>query len=353
MSPRKLSEGDRTEILDLYRSTDATSSTLADRYGVSNSTVSRFLKMSLSQEEYDSLIQQKRLARSNSKKKKTQSESEPSEKPTPKKSKPSITEELEQTEENKPPEISIPVAENPPTETVEESEDIEENLHQETPTPVVKNSATEIIEESEDTEENLPQEAPTPVAENPPAEKVERPILKSKKVINITPPEPENEDIDDDEENQKNLESVNTVKEMFGEEIVEDEDDDEDDDDDFDDEDDNKEIQIDIQELVVRPLSQAKFNRNCYLAIDRTAELMTRPLKDFAELGNIPQEESNQKTLPIFENHRVAKRFCDRRGKVIKLPDTRIIEKTASCLKSKGITRVLMNGKVFNLNGDT
>ena len=116
---------------------------------------------------------------------------------------------------------------------------------------------------------------------------------------------------------------------MFGEEIVEDEDDDEDDDDDFDDEDDNKEIQIDIQELVVRPLSQAKFNRNCYLAIDRTAELMTRPLKDFAELGNIPQEESNQKTLPIFENHRVAKRFCDRRGKVIKLPDTRIIEKNS------------------------
>ncbi|MGY6530110.1 MAG: transposase [Cyanobacterium sp.] len=330
MSPRKLSEGDRTEILDLYRSTDATSSTLADRYGVSNSTVSRFLKMSLSTEEYDSLIQQKRLARSNSKKKKTESKSEPSAKPTQKKAPSPVTEEK-----------SADIAQNQ-----EVSEDITEN--QEVSPPPVESIAEE---ESDDIEEN--QETSPPLDEDTAKEKVAKPILKTKKVIETTPPETTNiEDEEEEDDNQKSIESFNTVKEMFGEEIVDDDDDEDefdDDDDEFED-DEEQEVSLDVKELIVLPLSEAKFNRNCYLAIDRTAELMTRPLKDFAELGNIPQEETNQKTLPIFENHRVAKRFCDRRGKVIKVPDTKIIEKTASCLKSKGITRVLMNGKVFNLN---
>ncbi|AFZ47547.1 hypothetical protein Cyast_1586 [Cyanobacterium stanieri PCC 7202] len=306
MSPRKLSEGDRTEILDLYRNTDATSSTLADRYGVSNSTVSRFLKNSLSQEEYDSLIQQKRLARSNSKNKKANSSIAQSEKPTPKKTKSSSKDQK-----------------------IEESADTTQN-------------ETTSSNETTSTSEEI---------ENP----IEKPILKQKESVNVTSPEPLEEEDIDDEDDQQDLESVNTVKEMFGEEIV-----DEDDEEEFDDEDEdyedydeiNAKPQIKVQELTVLPLSQAKFNRNCYLAIDRTAELMTRPLKDFAELGKIPQEEVNQKTLPIFDNHRVAKRFCDRRGKVIKLPDTKIIEKTAPCLKSKGITRILMNGKVFNINGN-
>ncbi|MBE9221550.1 transposase [Cyanobacterium stanieri LEGE 03274] len=300
MSPRKLSEGDRTEILDLYRNTDATSSTLADRYGVSNSTVSRFLKMSLSQEEYDSLIQQKRLARSNSNnsKKKTKNvKSEQSKKESPTTNQQKL--EIEEVQENQ-------------TTTNPEQE--------ETPSTTEKN----------------------------PEETVEKPILKTKKTPDNPPDsQPTNIDEDDEDDDNKNLESVNTAQEMFGEEIVEEEDD-EDEEDDFEEE--ETEIKIEVRELIVLPLSQAKFNRNCYLAIDRTAELMTRPLKDFAELGNIPQEEINQKTLPIFENHRVAKRFCDRRGKVIKVPDTRIIEKTVSCLQSKGISRVLMNGKVFKLN---
>lgn len=309
MSPRKLSEGDRTEILDLYRNTDATSSTLADRYGVSNSTVSRFLKMSLSGEEYDSLIQQKRLARSNSKRKKSTAQTPQPEKPTLKNSDASA-------------------------DNIKKIADSAEN-----------EKSTDINSDSDDVVNTLPEN------------NIEKPVLKNKETINVSSPELLVDDIEmeeeEDDDTDQSLESVNTVKEMFGEEIVDEEEEEDFDDDDEDDEEDiNQKPQIKVQELIVLPLSQAKFNRNCYLAIDRTAELMTRPLKDFADLGKIPPEEINQKTLPIFDNHRVAKRFCDRRGKVIKLPDTRVIEKTAPCLKSKGITRILMNGKVFNLNGN-
>jgi len=63
MSPKKLTKEDKQEILNLYRHSEATTSTLATRYGVSSSTISRFLKNNLSATEYEDLIQQKRLAR--------------------------------------------------------------------------------------------------------------------------------------------------------------------------------------------------------------------------------------------------------------------------------------------------
>ena len=61
--PKKLTQQQKHSILELYRTTPETTSTLAQRYDVSSSTISRFLKSSLSTEEYDHLIQQKRLAR--------------------------------------------------------------------------------------------------------------------------------------------------------------------------------------------------------------------------------------------------------------------------------------------------
>ncbi|HIK32869.1 MAG TPA: hypothetical protein IGS17_19545, partial [Oscillatoriales cyanobacterium M59_W2019_021] len=63
MSARKLSDADKKAILEEYRQPGETTLTIANRYGVSNSTISRMLKSSLSPEEYEVLIQQKRAAR--------------------------------------------------------------------------------------------------------------------------------------------------------------------------------------------------------------------------------------------------------------------------------------------------
>jgi transposase-like protein len=63
MCPRKLSDADKSDILNLYRNPEETTSTLALRYGVSNSTISRILKSNLIESEYEELIQQKRLNR--------------------------------------------------------------------------------------------------------------------------------------------------------------------------------------------------------------------------------------------------------------------------------------------------
>ncbi len=71
MTVKKLTDADRKEILDLYRHTGETTSTLADRYGVSNSTISRFLKVTLPEQEYETLIAAKRAARTSGGEEKT------------------------------------------------------------------------------------------------------------------------------------------------------------------------------------------------------------------------------------------------------------------------------------------
>jgi transposase-like protein len=101
--------------------------------------------------------------------------------------------------------------------------------------------------------------------------------------------------------------------------------------------------------LEVMPLSDAVFPKTCYLVIDRTAELVTRPLKDFGELGQIPVHEIQARTLPVFDNHRIARRFSHRTQRIIKVPNGEMIKATSAQLSAKGITRLLVNGRIYAL----
>ncbi len=292
MSPKKLTNDDKQEILNLYRQTPETTSTLADRYGVSSSTISRFLKNTLSDVEYEDLIQQKRLARTN----------------------------------KLPVDSAIP---NP--ETSQESKPVAK-VHQQdlfTASETAINSS-EVVETSQDI---LPQATPSK----------EKPTLKK------APPVLVSQEEDDESED---LEDVNVVAvgEMLGEDLEDSDeewdDEDEDEDEEEDEYDDSLSTQQDIQVL---PISAATFPKTCYLVIDRAAELIARPLKEFAHLGQIPVDEVQQKTLPIFDNHRVARRFSNRSQRVIKIPDGRLLYKTCSYLEAKGITRILMDGQIYSL----
>ena len=186
--------------------------------------------------------------------------------------------------------------------------------------------------------EKLPQES-TP-------SKSDRPLLKQDRV----------EEIDDlEEENEIDEVDVIALGEMLGEELVDidDDEDEEEDDDDWeaDTEDNFNYPHADAKDfdIEILPISAASFPRTCYLVIDRSAELIVRPLKDFADLGSIPAEEVKQKTLPVFDNHRIAKRFSHRRERVIKVPDGRMLEKTSRYLNAKGITRILIDGQIYSL----
>lgn len=116
------------------------------------------------------------------------------------------------------------------------------------------------------------------------------------------------------------------------------------------DDDENEAVSLQPEAFVeISPLTEAVIPRPCYLVVDHTAELITRPLQDFGDLGHIPKAESQSKTLPIFENHRVARRFSQRSQRVIKVPSGDLLQKTGTHLSAKGITRLLINGRVYTL----
>ena len=324
MSPRKLTEDDKNNILQLYRNSEATTSTLAKDFGVSSSTISRFLKHSLSQVEYEELIQQKRLARTN--------------KNVVAKSKKNPKSEVKTTVETTSDSVPKIVSLVQKSESTSESESPKKISQQDTgKNLILRRDLTEVepeVTESEDISQTS---------------KSEKPIITKGKPIVLKQIPTENIDEDDDEDEDDELDVI-TLEEMLGEEVGDDEDED--------DEDDDWELEADTSityphtkpsktALQILPLARASFPRTCYVVIDRAAELITRPLKDFADLGSIPQEETQQKTLPIFENHRVAKRFSHRRAKVIKVPDGQMLQKTSRHLHSKGITRLLMDGQIY------
>ncbi len=100
--------------------------------------------------------------------------------------------------------------------------------------------------------------------------------------------------------------------------------------------------------LEILPLDRAELPMICYIVVDRIAEIITRPLKDFKDLGAIPPEEALSKTIPIFDNHRVARRFSHHNQRVIKFPSD-LIQITSPKLVQKGITRILFSGQVYTL----
>jgi hypothetical protein len=264
---------------------------------VSSSTVSRFLKNSFSGEEYEQLIQKKRLARS-----------------------PRGLEEEE-------------AAADLPEKAIE----------------VISFRAAPIAAKDEQ------------VFEQPIASVEQLTLLMD----TAYPPEADNSE-DAAINGDKTLETAN-LTEFFVEAIEEEEEEDEldedwdeeeDEEDEDEDEDEEEEELADsylgptivkTAQLQILPLSAAAFPKTCYLVIDRAAELITRPLKDFAELGKVPPQEIQQRTLPIFESHRIARRFSKRKEKVIKVPDGRLIEKAHAQLEAKGITRLLMDGRIYAL----
>ncbi|ACK64480.1 conserved hypothetical protein [Rippkaea orientalis PCC 8801] len=308
MSPKKLTNDDKQEILKLYRQTPETTSTLADRYGVSSSTISRFLKGHLSELEYEDLIQQKRLARTT---KSDKLESEP-------------LPVLEIVETAQTPEIPEPVSQ-----------------------PKAK-LAPEIAEIPE-IPEPVPQPKPKPV---PILARTLAPMVVEEPVsLNLQPTIEAPEDEEDEEDELEGVD-VFALGEMLGEELAEDEDDE----DELEDEDWDEEDELEYSpslpkdgKVKVLPLSAAIFPKTCYLVIDRAAELIARPLKEFAHLGQIPPEEVQQRTLPVFDNHQGARRFSNRSQRVIKVPDGRILYKTCPYLYAKGITRLLMDGQIYSL----
>ncbi|MDY6785920.1 MAG: transposase [Cyanobacteriota bacterium] len=382
MSPRKLTDSDKQEILDLYRTPQETTSTLAERYQVSSSTISRFLKTHLPENEYEELIQQKRLSRT----------------PT------GAAQVLSQFSQKQPtPEKPDEVADEKTAPSVKRNQPTPQKLGEvadEKTAPSIKRKQptpqkSEEVADDE-TAPSIKRKQPTPqkseeVADDETAPSVKRtrrrssastsPSLKSspQRKAPILRSKIDDFEVEEEEEVKESVEVpvLKTILEedlddiaLDEEEDLDDEDfeeedlDDEDFEEDFEEEDDNWQDEDEDEDededslprpiaksdnIQVLPLADAPLPGICYLVVDRAAELVTPPLREFGDLGEIPTDEVQQKTLPVFDNHRVARRFSKRSHRVIKVPDSQMLVKTGACLEAKGITRLLINGRVYAL----
>ncbi len=329
MTPTKISDSDKREFLRLYRQSDENTITLAKRYGVSSSTVRRILQSALSESEYEFLVQQKQKRLSDHRRR-TESVSEPTE----------ATSDASAARSDELYPVDSPLSESVPTPQSGP------NLRQRNPQRFL--SAREAVTEveiqgslqSDLNASNLPDAEDANFADRAAVTGELQRILPEAGLLAGEDfsefDEDENEEEDDDEDDfDEDLEDEDSLFEasLLGS-ISE------------------GESMIELRGtglIQVLPLIEASLPKICYLVVDRASELITRPLKAFGELGQIPAAEIREKTLPVFDNHRVARRFATRNQRVFKIPDGNMLKKAAPYLQAKGITRLLIDGQVYSL----
>lgn len=341
MAPRKLSDSDKGSIVELYKQPGQTTSTLAEQYGVSNSTISRILKMNLPAEEYRALVSQKRMGSASDKANASTEKETASTTGRRRRSRKSASSE------------PVTAPEPDSADTNEDPSDADSNGTSERSVapPKLKTAA-----EKEAAKTTSGRRRRRTTATTAPEEDEQLPLLAADLdtgdgLDSDDLPESQTlgDEADDDEEDDDLLGLDETLGDDFGD------DDDELDDDELDDDADDSSAPVPKPKLQVKtamqimPLGEAVLPKPCYLVIDMRSELITRPLIEFADLGQIPSEEERAKTLPVFDNHRVARRFSRNKQRVIKVPDGSLITRTSPYLAAKGITRLLVDGQVFDL----
>jgi len=296
MTSSKLSESEKQEIVRLYQDVpEETTITLAERFGVSSSTVRRILQSAVPKDIYDVLTHQKqRLHRT-----------------------------LKKSGQKESPNLFSATTPKPAAAAEMSDDEASESDAAGVKRRRRRSSATDSDAVEDGEQLNL--------LESPPQASVGRNSFADRngeidgEIAEEFFPQEDFGDFDDDEDYGEGSADEGDEEDLF-----------------------DRPPSRDSGTLVkILPLTEASLPKICYLVIDRASELIVKPLKAFGELGQIPSDEVQEKTLPVFENHRVASRFSARNQRVFKVPDGQLLHKTAPYLQAKGITRLLIDGQVY------
>ena len=83
--------------------------------------------------------------------------------------------------------------------------------------------------------------------------------------------------------------------------------------------------------------------------VDKKIELETKCLKEYPEWQFLSEEELNRVAIEIYNDLKIAKRFCNKEQKVIKVPNTDVFQIVSRHLIAKGITRIVSSDKLIAL----
>ncbi len=86
-----------------------------------------------------------------------------------------------------------------------------------------------------------------------------------------------------------------------------------------------------------------------YMIVDKNIELEIKLLKEFPDWEFLPTEDLERKTIEIYSDLKIAKRFCKREQRVIKVPNTNVFRIASPILVSKGITRIINEDRLIAL----
>ena len=103
------------------------------------------------------------------------------------------------------------------------------------------------------------------------------------------------------------------------------------------------------KELSSIPISEINFPDIVYMIVDKNIELEIKLLGDYPQWDFLPNSDLNRKTIEIFNDIKVAKRFCKKDQKVIKVPNTDVFRIVAHILISKGISRIVNSEQLISL----
>ena len=112
----------------------------------------------------------------------------------------------------------------------------------------------------------------------------------------------------------------------------------------------NCEIENETQkDLSSISISDIKLPKIVYLIVDKKIELETKCLKEYSEWQFLSEEELSRFAIEIYNDLKIAKRFCNKEQKVIKVPNTDVFKIVSPHLIAKGITRIVSSDKLIAL----
>ena len=103
------------------------------------------------------------------------------------------------------------------------------------------------------------------------------------------------------------------------------------------------------EDLTSIPISEVDLPKTVFMIVDNKVELEIKYLKDYPNWQFLSSEELNRKTIEIYLELKIAKSFCGKDQKVIKVPNTNVFKIVAPILISRGISRIVSTDKLIAL----
>ena len=96
-------------------------------------------------------------------------------------------------------------------------------------------------------------------------------------------------------------------------------------------------------------ISDIELPKVVFMIVDNKIELQTKLLNDYPEWQFLSKAELDRNTIEIFYDLKIAKSFCSKEQKIIKVPNTDVFRIVAPILISRGISRIVTSDKLIAL----